>query len=166
MIRRADSTGDLSPFAQRYWNRAAGFVGNFADGLHFAVFCAEDVRFIAAADVPPSTSTSFLGSYLLNEYRTVCADWVQAPVGSRIEEPMRMSAPTLLLSGWFDPVTPPEVADRVARNLPNSRHLVIRNEAHGSGFGCARPATLHVLINGTLDGLPSVCEKVSTLWDR
>ena len=72
--------------------------------------------------------------------------------------------PVLLVSGWFDPVTPPETAERVAATLTNARHLVVRNEAHGAGFGCARPAVLHVLEKATLEGLPPVCEGVTNLF--
>jgi pimeloyl-ACP methyl ester carboxylesterase len=62
-----------------------------------------------------------------------------------------------LLSGEFDPVTPPEFGERVARSLPRSRHIVVPGGAHGSAAGCALPAVLHVLSEGTLDGLPDVC---------
>ncbi len=164
MIRAADSSGDLSGFAQAYWERAAAFNDDFADGLHFAIFCAEDVQFIRPNQIAELTRGAFLGSYLIDEYRTVCAGWPRAPVGGRIREPLRTAVPTLLLSGWFDPVTPPETGERVAASLTNARHLVIRNEAHGAGFGCARPAVIHVLTNATLEDLPPVCAGVTNLF--
>jgi pimeloyl-ACP methyl ester carboxylesterase len=165
MIHAADSTGDLSPFAQRYWGRAADFKG-FADGLHFAIFCAEDIPFIEDRQVDSLTRGTFIGTYLIDEYRAVCRDWVRAPVAATVQEPLRVPVPTLLLSGWFDPVTPPETGARVAAGLVNHRHLVIRNEDHGSGFGCARAATMHVLVRATLEGLPAVCDSVTNLWDH
>jgi pimeloyl-ACP methyl ester carboxylesterase len=36
----------------------------------------------------------------------------------------------LLLSGEFDPVTPPRYGDEVARTLPNGRHLVLPGQGH------------------------------------
>jgi pimeloyl-ACP methyl ester carboxylesterase len=43
----------------------------------------------------------------------------------------------LLLSGEFDPVTPPRYGDEVARTLPQSRHFVLRGQGHGVlGVGC------------------------------
>ena len=165
MIATADRTGDLSPFAQRYWNRAADFNADFADGLHFAVFCGEDVRAIREDQVERLVSGTFIGRYLIDEYRTICADWPRASVSGKGREPVASLVPVLLVSGWFDPVTPPETAMRVAARLPNARQLVVRNEAHGAGFGCAAPAVLYVLTKGTLNGLPTVCEGVVNLFD-
>lgn len=164
LIQEADRTGDLSGFAQAYWERAAAFNEDFADGLHFAIFCAEDVQFIEPSAIAGLVAGAFIGRYLIDEYRTVCDDWVKAPIGPATREPLRTNTPVLLVSGWFDPVTPPETADRAAERLTNVRHLVIRNEAHGAGFGCARPAVLHVLKNATLEGLPPVCEGVRGLF--
>jgi pimeloyl-ACP methyl ester carboxylesterase len=164
MIDRADRSGDMSEFAQRYWDRAAGFNDNsFADGLHFAVFCAEDVPFIRDEDVAAATRGTFIGTYLLDEYRTICREWVRAPISAHARDPLTSDIPTLLLSGWFDPVTPPETGERVAKGLRNVRHLIVRNEAHGSGNGCALPATLYVLREGKLDGMPDVCGAVKGL---
>ncbi|MFN0180584.1 MAG: alpha/beta fold hydrolase [Gemmatimonadales bacterium] len=165
LIHRAARTGDLSGFAQRYWERVVNF-GTFADGLHFSIFCAEDVPFIADGEIAGLTAGTFLGSYLLDEYRDGCRDWVRAPVGPRIQEPLSGDVPVLLVSGWFDPVTPASYAERVAATLPRSRHILVRNEAHGSTFGCARPAVIHALTEGTLEGLPSVCDGVTNLWSR
>jgi pimeloyl-ACP methyl ester carboxylesterase len=164
LLSAAARTGDLTPFAQAYWDRAANFNADFADGLHFAIFCAEDVPFIGPAEIPELVHGAFIGRYLIDEYATVCRDWVRAPLDQGARAPLRIDAPALLLSGWFDPVTPPETGERVAAGLPNGRHLVVRNEAHGAGFGCALPATLHVLVKGTLEGLPAVCAGVTNLF--
>ena len=157
MIHHAASTGDVSEFAQRYWLRAMDFE-HFADGLHLSVFCAEDVPNIRDEDVDSLTRGAFIGRYLIDEYRGACAEWDGATVDPDLRRPLASEIPTLLLSGWFDPVTPPETAERVARTLPMSRQVVDPQAGHGSSVGCARRATLHVLINGSLDGLPAVCE--------
>jgi pimeloyl-ACP methyl ester carboxylesterase len=65
--------------------------------------------------------------------------------------------PTLLVSGAFDPSTPPAFAERVSRSLPVSRLIVSPRTAHGSVGGCAAPAAAHVLVTGTLKNLPDVC---------
>ena len=69
----------------------------------------------------------------------------------------------LLISGYYDPSTPAHVAAEVARHLPNSRHVVVRNEAHGAGFGCARQLVVDFLIHASLDGIGSVCEGVGSI---
>jgi hypothetical protein len=52
------------------------------------------------------------------------------------------------------------MGDYVDRHLPNSRHVVVRNEAHGSGFGCGRPAQVQFMKSGSLEGLGPICEDV------
>ena len=43
----------------------------------------------------------------------------------------------MLLSGEFDPVTPPRYGEAVAKSLPNGRHLVLRGQGHNViGVGC------------------------------
>jgi pimeloyl-ACP methyl ester carboxylesterase len=79
------------------------------------------------------------------------------PIRPDARTPVAARVPTLLISGWFDPVTPPEFAERVARSLPESRLAVSRSTAHGSGIGCAGPAAAHVLASGTFEGMPEVC---------
>jgi pimeloyl-ACP methyl ester carboxylesterase len=44
--------------------------------------------------------------------------------------PLRPSLPVLLISGEVDTATPPDAAERVARHLPNSRHIVFPNQSH------------------------------------
>jgi pimeloyl-ACP methyl ester carboxylesterase len=38
--------------------------------------------------------------------------------------------PVLLMSGEFDPVTPPRYGDEVLKSLSNARHLVVRGQGH------------------------------------
>jgi len=43
--------------------------------------------------------------------------------------------PTLIFSGAYDPSTPASLGAEVARHLGRSRHVIVRNESHGSEFG-------------------------------
>jgi hypothetical protein len=45
-------------------------------------------------------------------------------------DPVGGSVPLLLLSGEYDPVTPPEYADEVAVHFDNATHLVAPGQAH------------------------------------
>ncbi len=103
------------------------------------------------------TEGTFLGRYLIDEYREACALWETVPVPEHVRQPLTVDTPTLLLSGRFDPITPPWIRARVAPFLPGSQHLVVPNAGHGSAFGCAAPAVIHVLTRSTLEGLPAVC---------
>ncbi len=156
-IAAAATTGNLDWFAQRYWSRAADFEEDFADGLHLAAVCNEETVWIRDADVGPATAGSFIGTYLIDEYRAACKGWPRVRVDSTFRRPLTAPIPTLLVSGLFDPVTPPRIAERVARYLPVARHIVDSTSHHGSSFGCARPAVMHVVREGGLEGIPDVC---------
>jgi pimeloyl-ACP methyl ester carboxylesterase len=102
-----------------------------------------------------------MGRYLIDEYRRACQAWgLTAPAAATV--PAVVSVPTLLISGEFDPVTPPADAERLARRLPASRHLVVPGAGHGASLGCARDAVVHALLRGSLNGLPAVCGTPAT----
>ena len=157
MIGRAASSGDLSDFAQAYWRRRVRFDDTLALGMYLSIVCAEDVPFIRDAEIEPASTGTFLGRYLVDEYRAACGVWRRGVVPADVHVPLTARVPALLRSGTFDPVTPPEFADRVARSLPGARAILSPFAAHGSAAGCARPAALHVLSGGPLEAMPDVC---------
>lgn len=158
LIAHAAATGDLGEFARRYWVRAVNLGRTIARGQHLSVFCAEDIGFATDAEIGAATAQTFMGRYLFDDYRRACAVWPRAEIASDFRTPVSARVPILLLSGRFDPVTPPELAERVARTLPMSRHVIAPMGAHGVAGDCPRPAVLHVLMRGTLEGMPAVCQ--------
>jgi pimeloyl-ACP methyl ester carboxylesterase len=164
MIYEAASTNDFSAFAQLHWQRDVRLRPFVAMGVHFSVFGTEDVPFIEAASIPELTNRTFLGRYLIDQYTAACKAWGgRGLLPDDFHEPVQSNAPVLLLSGYYDPSTPPSVAEEVASHLPNSRHIVVRNEAHGAGFGCARQLVVDFLTNASLEGLGSACDDVGPI---
>ena len=157
MVARAAASGDLSDFAEAYWRRRVRFDDTLALGMYLSIVCAEDVPFVRESDVEAASTGTFLGRYLVDEYRAACKTWPRGSVPADAHAPLSAPVPTLLVSGAFDPVTPPEFADRVARALPVARTVLSPYSAHGSAAACARPAVLHVLTGGTLEAMPQVC---------
>jgi pimeloyl-ACP methyl ester carboxylesterase len=157
MVSRAARSGDVSDFALAYWRRHVQFDATLALGMYLSIVCAEDVPFIRDEDVEPASAGTFLGRYLLDEYRGACAVWPRGSVPPDAHAPLTARVPTLLISGEFDPVTPPEFADRVFRALPHARTILSPQTSHGSAAACARPAVLHVLTGGALETMPVVC---------
>ena len=108
-----------------------------AMGMHFSVICAEDVpRLSASADQP---SPDF-GDVVLRQYRAACEGWPRGEVPPAFYTVPATPAPTLVLSGGVDPVTPPRHGERVTRALgPQARHLVVPQAGHGTlPLGCMR----------------------------
>ena len=157
MVGRAAASGDLTEFAEAYWRRRVRFDDTLALGMYLSVVCAEDVPFVRDADIEAASTGTFLGRYLVDEYRAACAIWPRGSVPTDVHAPLSARVPTLMISGEFDPVTPPEFADRVARFLPGARTILSPYTSHGSAAACARPAALHVLAGNGLETLPNVC---------
>jgi pimeloyl-ACP methyl ester carboxylesterase len=108
-----------------------------AEGMHFSVVCAEDVpRLDVAADAPGPD----LGDSFAQLYRRVCADWPRGTVAESFYTMPTTDAPTLVLSGGIDPVTPPRHGERAAQALgAKARHVVVPNAGHGvMSLGCMR----------------------------
>lgn len=100
-----------------------------AEGMHFSVICAEDLpRLEGAADAPGRD----FGDTFAGLYRRICADWPRATVPPAFYTLPATPAPTLVLSGGADPVTPPRHGERVAQALgPKARHVVVPQAGHG-----------------------------------
>src|SRR5678816_1236470 len=103
--------------------------------MHLSVFCPEDVNLLTDAQVKAETGATRIGSYIVDEYRTACALWPKAAVASDFRTPVTARVPVLLVSGKYDPVTPPEFGERIAKSLPLARHIVVANSGHGSASG-------------------------------
>jgi pimeloyl-ACP methyl ester carboxylesterase len=66
--------------------------------------------------------------------------------------------PALLLSGEADPITPPQYAEEVARQLPNSLHVVAPGMGHGALVrGCISRLAADFIERGTAAGLVTDC---------
>jgi len=154
MLQEAERSGDLSAFAQRYWERAARMDQALAHGLHLSVLCSEDVPFISAEDRRAAEST-IGGTYILDEYIAACRIWDVPPVAR--PAPQSRPLPALLLSGAFDPVTPASMAERTAAWLPAARLFTAPRSGHGISFGCAAAAVDAALAEGNTASLPPVC---------
>jgi len=114
--------------------------GGLATGMHFSVVCAEDLPRLPAG-AAPAAGRDF-GDTFATLYRQVCADWPRGAVPEAFYTVGAASAPTWVLSGGADPVTPPRHGDRVTKALgPRARHIVVEQAGHGVlALGCLRDA--------------------------
>lgn len=102
-------------------------------GMYFSVQCAEDVAF----DAPDALEASIAAypqfeTYLRRggDFGAVCAVWESGSADPVENEPVSSDVPALLISGEYDPVTPPAWGELAAETLPNSVHVVIPNASH------------------------------------
>lgn len=126
------STGDLQPIG----NIGSLFVfdRSVATGMYFSVMCAEDGSLPLEppndAGVRPEIATR--NAQDQRDFAQLCKLWNVQPLPNTVNEAVKSDVPALLLSGRFDPITPPANAERVAAILPNSFLFTFPNTGHGA----------------------------------
>jgi pimeloyl-ACP methyl ester carboxylesterase len=104
--------------------------------MHLSVTCPDETLHIVLDEIEQEHVGSFMPSDRVTRHLRACELW-QVPRSSTDGlNPVRADVPTLLISGYMDPVTPPRWADAVARQLPQSRHIVIRHMSHSVDSDC------------------------------
>ncbi len=130
---------------------------SLSQGMHFSVLCAEDVPRLSP-ELRADALRTRAGAAFVDEYDLACRDWPTRPVPPEFFAPPTFAGPTLLLSGGFDPATPPRHAQALAQQLPNATHVVANNLAHGvSGKGCGPQLVQRFVKERSLDGFDAGC---------
>ncbi|MFL6193949.1 MAG: alpha/beta fold hydrolase [Thermoanaerobaculia bacterium] len=136
---------------------------NWDIGMYLSITCAEDVARIDPREVPALVADTYQGDDRIRDQTAACSFWPRAQVSEDFFKPLESTAPTLILTGWLDPATPPEWAVETARHLPNSLNVVIRDGAHGPGglehIECYSKLISDFVANGTPYGLDTSCIK-------
>lgn len=101
------------------------------EGTYFAVQCHDRLPFTAdERDVD-----GFGGAVTATPLRDICPAWDQDEAYEIVGTQVESDIPTLLLSGAFDPITPPELAEAAADGLPNSTVVTQDGRGHGIWAG-------------------------------
>lgn len=96
-------------------------------GMQLSVICSEDAeRFV----VDPADADSLLGTDMITVMQAQCAGWPKGERPQDFHDPIRSDVPVLLISGEFDPVTPPRYGEETAKGYANGRHLVVPGRGH------------------------------------
>jgi len=101
-------------------------------GLMLSVLCAEDLPRINAEEYEERWAGTFLGSMMYELFASGCERWPVDPLPPSATQAVRVSTPTLLLSGALDPVTPARWADEAAKTLNVATHIIVEGSGHGT----------------------------------
>ena len=108
-------------------------------------------------------ANTFLGDYRLRQQREACTLWPRAETERDYAQPVKSDLPVLILTGQWDPVTPPSNAERAAKTLTNSLNIVVPSGAHGldglEGMDCIDNLIVEFIERGTTKGLDTACVK-------
>jgi len=151
------ATRDLAPLVQSAIQAELDINGILSMGMLLSVSCAETIPFIDDATLARETAGTFLGDARVQEQRAACREWVRGPVPKDVHQLVRSNVPVLLLSGARDAVTPPSFAERVAKQLPNSRHVIFPESSHGNFGFCGIKLIAEFIDRGSVEGLDVSC---------
>lgn len=160
VIHRA-AEGDFAPFLKEAIPKDRSTPDFIADGMYLSVTCAEDVPFINQEEAAKANAGNPFGNYRVEQQTRACGLWPRAQITPGYLEPVKSDTPTLIISGRLDPVTPPERGEEVASQLPNSRHIVVAQAAHGldglTNVECLDKVMLKFLAKGNAKELNTAC---------
>src|SRR5262249_27115892 len=129
-----------------------------AFGMQYSVLCSEDTSRIPPGLIERTSEGTFLGSQIADLRLKLCASWPQAQIEPAYFANSASDVPALILSGGFDPITPPVWGDALAARWKNSRHVVVAGAAHNVGFsGCVVDLMAQFLDDGTAAKLDASC---------
>ena len=132
--------------------------------------CAEDVPFFpsglrtlgpptvgprsAASQNPPT----LMGDALVQAALQQCKIWPAGEVPADFHSLFESQVPVLILSGEYDPVTPPAYGKRALLQYPQGRHLIGAGQGHGlSSRGCMPKVLDRFISAGTTLDLDAGC---------
>jgi len=158
-IHEAQVTGNLAPLAAQAEMILGQLQDALAYGMHNAVVCSEDLPFLDLDDVDrEALGSTFLGTAMLDGLAAMCSVWPRGIVDEDLKAPLESKVPALLLSGEFDPVTPPAYAAAAAPGFADHAQVTFRGQGHIQlGLRCAQTLVRHFLDAGTAAGLDASC---------
>jgi pimeloyl-ACP methyl ester carboxylesterase len=155
--------GNFVPLAQAAIRYRKNLVGTGSNGMYLSITCAEDLPWIKPGEGERLAANTFLGDYRLRQQREACALWPRANIERGYADPVRSDVPVLILTGEWDPVTPPANGEAVSKSLTKSLHIVVPSGAHGlrglEGIDCIDRISRDFIERGTTEGLDTTCVK-------
>ena len=153
------ASGNWSSFINAATAHRAALSRDLFLGMYFSVTCAEDIWRVSADDAKRETANTMAGDYWCRQLAGACRVWPHATPHSEVTKPFRASTPALIISGAFDPVTPPRWGQATATILPNSRHIVIEHASHSFAglIGCVDKVMTAFVVDPNPTGVDASC---------
>ncbi len=151
------AAGKLSGL-ERILGRIGG--GSDAFGMHLSLHCAEEVPFTDEAAVTAADEAIFpeLREGLSGrKYLEYCSHWPVRKAPDSENTAVVSAIPSLVLSGEFDPITPPANAALVHASLSNSQYFNLQNQSHGASVGECGLSLVQTFLDAPNEAVPSTC---------
>lgn len=149
-------TGNLEPLARNVWTYEPGIRSEIRTGQQLSVLCSEDVWRIHPDEIAGAVAGTFIGAERVRDEMAACAVWPTAHLPKSYYAPFRSNVPTVLVSGEYDPVTPPTWAQEARKTFPASVNLVTQ-DGHADVNPCVAQIALRVFRTASVAGVDTSC---------
>lgn len=155
------AAGNFAPLAQTAYRFRVGLVASGSNGMYLSVTCAEDLPWFKRTEATKLAENTLLGDYRVRQQLEACELWPRAKVDPNYAA--QSSTPVLMLTGQWDPVTPPSNAEVASKFLPNSLQVVVPQAGHGfgglEGTQCVQNLIAQFINEGSSKSLETSCVK-------
>ena len=132
LIHRAAVENDFDGIAANASQLLEQVTQSISNGMHNAVVCTEDVPFYRDEDeLILASKSAYMGDEFYQGLIDICSVWPEGVSNENIKQPFITAIPSLILSGEFDPVTPPAYGELLAETLDNAIHVIGKGQGHG-----------------------------------
>jgi pimeloyl-ACP methyl ester carboxylesterase len=125
---------------------------DISQGMYYSVHCQEEVPFTDAQQIDTYVKQHPEFEALADKSTLqLCQSWGVPAAGAVENQAVSSDIPTLVLSGEFDPITPPTYGQQAAKTLSNSFTFEVPRAGHGSSVteDCPRSLVVAFLDNPT-----------------
>ncbi len=143
------SEGDFN-YIEKVYGSMLGLASVASRGMMFSVQCHEELAFSTQAEFEaelgrhPELAGMYANSILGGLAYRACAVWSVESAEAIANQPVWSDAPTLILSGEFDPITPPEWGFHAAESLDNAFAFEFPGIGHGASVADPCPQKMMV----------------------
>ncbi len=123
---------DFSDWAEFLPRLPTVYATQLDGGMTFSIVAAEDAPRLSEALILADANGAFIGDTIARAFQEVAAVWPRGQAPEDLFTPLESDVPVLLVSGAFDPATPPQGAEEMLPGLPNARHIIFPGGSHSA----------------------------------
>ncbi len=132
IVHEAANNENYLPIAANALRMIHQLTDSISYGMHNAVMCTEDAPFFDDSTVDfEAMAATYLGEDMYKTLKAMCEVWPAGVMDANIKDILTSDIPTLVLSGEFDPITPPVFGEAVMPTLSNATHIIAPGQGHG-----------------------------------
>jgi pimeloyl-ACP methyl ester carboxylesterase len=148
--------GNFARFASVTYQVFRQLEGQIARGMHLSVVCAESVPFFTEDEIKRETAGTIYGDARVRSYQHACGLWQRADIPASFHDTRKLDVPVLMISGDFDPVTPPFVGASALAQYAQGKQVIVHNGTHSS-YESTERLMAEFIDRGTWQGLDTSC---------